>query len=124
MTTGADTIESHIQIGEKRWPEYSRVGSAQHYVALTIALGIANRVFSACSIGKTAYGSSSYIQATDVEKVPQASLSGHSTANGTMTTLSTKNMGTATGNRPIKSFVVCHHDAVAEISNQGCQIHQ
>lgn len=122
FTTGADTIESHIQIGGKRWPEYSRTGAAQHYVALQQALGIANSVVSACSIGKTAYGSKSYIQATAVEKVPQSSLSGHSTANGAMITLSTKNMGTATANRPIKSFVVCHHDCVAEISSQGCPI--
>lgn len=124
VTTGHDTIGSHIQIGEQRWPECSRTGAAQHYVALQQALGIANSVVSACSIGKTAYGSKSYIQATDVEKVPQASLSGHSTANGAMITLSTKSMGTATANRPIKSFVVCHHDCVAEISSQGCEPHQ
>lgn len=88
-------------------------------MALQQALGIANNVVSACIIGKTAYGSKSYIQATGVEKVPLASLSGHSTANGAMITLSTKNMGTATANRPMKSFVVCHHDSVAEISSHG-----
>ena len=84
---------SDIEIGEKRWPEHPRTGAAQHDVALQQALGIANSVVSALSIGKTAYGSSTYIQSTDVEKVPQASLSCHSTANGAMITLSTRNMG-------------------------------
>ena len=123
VTTGLDTFESHIQICEKRWPEYPRTGAAQHYVALQQALGIANSVVNACSIWKTSYGSSSYIQATGVKQVPQASLSGHSTANGAMITLSTKRMGTATANRPIKSFGVCQFYNVAEISSQGCQIH-
>jgi len=122
-TTGQDDFQSVLQIGSKRWSEFDRTGSAQHYYYLLQALGYANSLVSSANISLAAYKNTSFIAATDVEKVPQAAMSGHNTSGGQQITASWKRFGTATVNRPKRTFFVAHYDAVLELSSTSAQVH-
>ena len=75
------------------------------------------------SIKRHEFDSHKYINSFDLEKVPQASMSGHNLATGGLLTLSVKGCGSTTANRPTRCYVNCHYDAVAEITASGCSIH-
>ena len=91
-TTLDDNFTSVLQIGSKRWSEFDRSGSAQHYCYLLQALGYANSLVSSVNISMMAYRNNSAIYAWDVEKVPQAALSGYSTGGGQQITASWKKL--------------------------------
>ena len=76
----SDEFQSILHIGSKRWSDFDRTGSAQHYYYLLQALGYASSLVSSAHIGLGAYKSSSAIYAWDVEKVPQAIMSGYNTS--------------------------------------------
>ena len=118
-----DEFETVLHIGSKRWSDFDRTGSAQHYYYLLQALGYANSLVSSANIGLGAYKSNSAIYAWDVEKVPQAIMSGYNTSGGQSITTSWKGYGTETANRPKKTFLVAHHDAVLELSATSAQVH-
>ena len=118
-----DNFQSVLQIGSKRWSEFDRTGSAQHFCYLLQALGYSNSLVSSANISLAAYRNNSFIAAWDCEAVPQAVMSGYNTGGGAQITASWKNFGNATGNRPIKTFFVAHYDAVLELSSTSAQIH-
>ena len=88
--TGADDIQSVLQIGSKRWSEFDRTGSAQHYVYLQQALGYSNSLVSSMNISLAAYHVNNAIFAWDVEKVSMAAMSGYNTGGGQNITASWK----------------------------------
>ena len=98
-TTGQDNFESFLQIGNKRWSDGPRIGSAQHYYLMLNARGYANSIVSSANINQVAYNSKSFHALRDCEKVPQAAMSGHNTRRGQMITASFKQFGTQTNNR-------------------------
>ena len=122
-TTSKDDFQSILHIGSKRWSDIDRTGSAQHYYYLLQGLGYANSLVSSANISLQAYKSSSAIYCWDVEKVPQATMTGYNTSGGQSITASWKNMGTETNNRPKKTFFVAHYDAVLELSSTSAQVH-
>ena len=91
-TISSDEFQSVLHIGSKRWSDFDRTGSAQHYYYLLQALGYANSLVSSANIGLGAYKSNSAIYAWDVEKVPQAIMSGYNTSGGQSITTSWKGM--------------------------------
>ena len=122
-TTGQDYIQSVLQIGSKRWSEFDKIGSAQHYYYLLQALGYANSLVSSANISVAAHQNNSAIYAWDVEKVPQASMSGYNTSDGQNITASWKKFGTSAVNRVKKTFIVAHYDCVLELASTSAQIH-
>ena len=121
--TQQDNFQSVLQIGSKRWSEFDRIGSAQHFCYLLQALGYSNSLVSSVNISLAAYRNNSFIASWDLEKVPQAAMSGYNTSSGAMITASWKNLGNATANRPNKTFFVAHYDAVLELSASSSMIH-
>ena len=122
-TTTQDDIQIVLHIGSKRWSDFDRIGSAQHYYYLVQSLGYANSLVYYANIGLNAYKSKRAIFAWDVEKAPQASMSGYNTIGGQTLTTSWNNMGTETANRPKKTFFVAHYDCVLELSSTSAQVH-
>ena len=122
-TTNIDDFQSVLHIGSKRWSDFDRTGSAQHYYYLLGGLGYNNSLVSSANISLQAYKSSSAIYCWDCEKVPQATMSGYNTSGGQSITASWKKMGTETGHRPKKTFFVAHYDAVLELSSTSAQVH-
>ena len=122
--TQQDNFQSVLQIGSKRWSEFDRTGSAQHFCYLLQASGYFNSLVSSLNISLAAYRADSFIASWDLEKIPQAIMSGYNTSGGQTITASWKNFGNAAGNRPHKSFFVAHYDAVLELASTSAQIHQ
>ena len=75
------------------------------------------------SIKRHEFDAFKYINSFDLERVPQASMSGINLSTGGLLTLSMKGVGSATADRPTRCYVNCHYDAVAEITASGCSIH-
>ena len=122
-TIQSDEFQSVLHIGSKRWSDFDRTGSAQHYYYLLQALGYANSLVSSANIDLGRYKSTSFIASWDVEKVPQAIMSGYNTSGGQSITTSWKKFGSTTANRAKKTFFVAHHDAVLELSATSAQVH-
>ena len=122
-TTNKDDFQSVLHIGSKRWSDFDRTGSAQHFYYLLSGLGYNNSLVSSANISLPAYKSSSAIFCWDCEKVPQATMSGYNTSGGQSITASWNKMGTVTANRPKKTFFVAHYDAVLELSSTSAQVH-
>ena len=118
----ADGFQSVLQIGSKRWSEFDLTGSAQHFCYLLQALGYSNSLVSSANISLQAYRNNSFVAAWDLEKVPQAVMSGYNTSGGQTITASWKSFGSATVNRPNKTFFVAHYDAVLELASTSAQI--
>ena len=118
-----DEFETVLHIGSKRWSDFDRTGSAQHYYYLLQALGYANSLVSSANISLGAYKSTSVIYCWDCEKVPQATMTGCKTSGGQSITAPWRNMGTETGHRPKRTFFVAHYDAVLELSSTSAQVH-
>ena len=123
VDTTNDNFQTVLHIGSKRWSDFDRTGSAQHYYYLLQALGYANSLVSSADINLSRYNSTTAIYAWDVEKVPQAIMSGYNTSGGQSITTSWKGFGTETANRAKKTFFVAHHDAVLELSATSAQVH-
>ena len=100
--TQQDNFQSVLQIGSKRWSEFDRTGLGQHFCYLLQASGYFNSLVSSLNISLAAYKDDSFIAAWDLEKVPQAIMSGYNISGGQTITASWKDFGTATGNRPKK----------------------
>ena len=122
-TTNLDDFQIVLHIGSKRWSDFDRTGSAQHYYYLLGGLGYSNSLVSSANISLGAYKSTSAIYCWDCEKVPQATMSGYNTSGGQSITASWKKMGTETANRAKKTFFVAHYDAVLELSSTSAQVH-
>ena len=104
VDTTNDDLQSILHIGLKRWSGFDRTGSAQQYDYLLQALGYADSVVSSANIDLAKYKSSGFIVSWDVEKVPQAIMSGYNTSGGHIITTSWKRFGSATANRAKKTF--------------------
>ena len=121
--TAGDTIQTTLQAGDKKWSIYDRKGAAQQYYFLMQTLGQLNNPQGTISIKRHQFDSYKYVNAFDLEKVPQASMSGTNLATGGLLTLSMKGVGTTTSNRPNRCYVNCHYDAVCEVTASGAAIH-
>ena len=78
---------------------------------------------SSVNISLAAYPYNNAIYAWDVEKVPQAAMSGYKCGGGQLLTESWKNFGNAGTNRPKKTFFVAHYDCVLELASTSAQVH-
>ena len=81
-TTSNDDFTSVLQIGDKRWSEFDRRGSAQHYCYVLQALGYANSLVSSVNISLAADKDTNAIYSWDLETVPQSAMSGYNTSGG------------------------------------------
>ena len=122
-TTQDDNFQSVLYIGDKRWSEFDRTGSPQHYCYLLQALGYANSLVSSVNISLVSYRNSNAIFAWDLERVPQATMSGYNTSGGQLITASWKGFGNASTNRPKKTFFVAHYDCVLELASTSATVH-
>ena len=118
-----DSMEAFLQIGEKRWSECQRTGSALHSYYLLSALGYSNSLVSSMNIDLYAYNTDCAMFSWDTERCPQAIMTSHNCASGALITACLKTLGTATTNRPTQSYVSAHYDCVFELSGQSAQVH-
>ena len=126
---GATELASHIQINQKRMPQFDITGPAQHYHRLIQALGVWNSASHSVNIPKDKYGGipavggqggavavagNMWVAAYDCEVIPHAENSGMLVQGGGTVQVHLKNVGT-----PTRAYIITHYDCVLEIRNQG-----
>ena len=120
-----DTVSSHLQLNNMRYPQHDTVGAQQHLIKLQQGLGIYNSVSHSLAFDQDAYGGSDagadaryFCCMTDCEMVPHVSASGQPVLGGGVIQFTGKNLGA-----PTMAFITTHFDAVCEIRNQGCALY-
>ncbi len=130
---GATELASHIQINQKRMPQFDITGPAQHYHRLIQALGVWNSASHSVNIPKDKYGGTPagltgptnapsaaipgdmWVAAYDCEVIPHAENSGMLVQGGGTVQVHLRNVGTSVTH----VYVTTHYDCVLEIRNQG-----
>ncbi len=123
-------VESHIQVNQKRMPQFNITGPAQHYHRLIQALGVWNSASHSINIPQEKYGGrpagqfaapndaavngDMWCAAYDCETVPHAENTGMLVQGGGTVQIHLKNVGA-----PTKAYVTTHYDCVLEIKSQG-----
>ena len=115
----SETVESHIQVNNQRWPQFNIVGTKQHFHRMMQALGVWNSASHAVNISATGYGdgsavSTQFLALYDLEAVPQAEASGTPVQGGGQVQITLKGVAGAT-----RAYISTHYDAVLEIKSQG-----
>ena len=120
-----ETVSSHLQLNNMRYPQHDTVGAQQHLIKLQQGLGIYNSVSHSLAFDQDAYGGSDagadaryFCCMTDCEMVPHVSASGQPVLGGGVIQFTAKNLGA-----PTQAFIMTHFDSVCEIRNQGCALY-
>ena len=87
-------------------------------VSVAIRLGVVHSASHNIYIARATYENGSLIWMTDTEKVPVATGTGHNCAKGELITVSRKGLS----NTHQRALVCCHHDAIVEIRDSGCDV--
>ena len=124
-----DTIESFIQINNKRWGDFNTKGAPQHWNRLTRAIGTANSIAHSSNMNDVTYGCSgtqdanSFVAGFDLEKVSQASGSGESVTTGGLVSVHITNAGSGDVASPTRAFLVASYSALVELKDTGCFVY-
>ena len=115
----SETVESFIQVNNKRWPAFNTLGTKEHYFRLQQCVGLWNSQSHSMNISGAGYGDGSaesrqFMIGFDFDTIPHADASGISVQGGGLVQATLKNVGDVR-----RVFVMTHADAVLEIKAQG-----
>ena len=120
LSTQGQNISVQAQIGEKQIPDNRTDNLSQHWHRLLHTIGVANSA-TTINITRSPYGSDSFISATDCEAVPEAHASGLSTHNAALT-LDIQGIGATSADLPTSAYLLCFHECMIEISQDGVSV--
>ena len=120
LSTQGQNISVQAQIGERQIPDNRTDNMAQHFHRMLHTIGVANSA-TTINITRAAYGSDSFISATDCEAVPEAHASGMSTHNAPLV-LDVQHMGATSADLPSTAYLLCFHECLVEISQEGVSV--
>jgi hypothetical protein len=120
LSTQGQNISVQAQIGERQIPDNRTDNIAQHFHRMLHTIGVANSA-TTINITRGAYGSDSFISATDCEAVPEAHASGMSTHNAPLV-LDVQHMGATSADLPSTAYLLCFHECLVEISQEGVSV--
>ena len=121
LSPQGQNISVQAQIGEKQLPDNRVDNLSQHYHRLLHTIGVANSA-STINITRGPYASDSFISGTDCEAVPgEAHGSGLSTMNAPLV-LDIQNLGTSSSDLPTSAFLLCFHETLIQVSQDGVQV--
>ena len=93
-------------------------GVSQFWYRLLSGLGVLHSASHTLAITRAQYEADHFIWATDTERVPVATGTGHNCSKGELITVSMKNLA-ATYQR---ATVVIHHDVILELRDTGADV--
>ena len=120
LSTQGQNISVQAQIGEKQMPDNRTDNLSQHWHRLLHTIGVANSA-TTINITRSPYGSDSFISATDCEAIPEAHASGMSTHNAPLV-LDIQNLGATSADLPSSAYLLCFHECLIEISQDGVSV--
>ena len=117
LSPNGQDISVQVQCGEKQFPDNRCDNLRQHFHRLLHAIGVANSP-TTINITRLPYHTDSFIQATDFEAVPEVHASGMSTHNAPLV-YDIQNIGSSSSDLPTIAFLMCFHEALIEINQDG-----
>ena len=123
----AESVESFIQVNNKRFPQFNTQGTKQHFQRLLRGLGTFGSMSHASCISETGYGKGvtgalsvgrQFVTCHDLETMPACESTGMLVAGGGTVQISLKNCGSA-AKAPSRAYIVTHSDAVLELKDQS-----
>ena len=124
----SNTVESYININNKRWGDFNTVGTPQHWNRLIRAIGTMPSIAHTTNINDVTYGcvpgtdASSRVAGFDLEKVPQASASGENVTTGGLVSIHLQNVGQGAAS-PTRAYLVASYSAVLELKDTGAFVY-
>ena len=121
-----ETMESHVTIGSKKFPETPTKCLTGHFWRLVSSLGIAKSLAHSINIDRVAYSSNSYLQGTDLESCPMVASSGINTTGGQEIALHVKGFHNAAGADVEgvlrRCWAMIHYEAIVELRATGAHL--
>ena len=123
----SESVESFIQVNNKRFPQFNTQGTKQHFQRLLHGLGTFGSMSHASCISETGYGKGvpgatlvgrQFVSLHDLETMPACESTGMLVAGGGTVQVSLKNTG-ANATAPSRAYIVTHSDAVLELKDQS-----
>ena len=117
----AESMESHVTVGSKRFPEFQNKGVTAHFWRLISALGVAKSLPHSVSTDVESYGSNSFVLGTDFEACPMVASSGINTTGGQQIDLHCA--GFNDGANILRRCWMClHSEAIVELRATGAHL--
>lgn len=116
-----ETIESFVQVGSRRFPEFSNKGVTSHFWKLTNALGIARSLPHSVNTDVDSYASDSFAMGFDLEACPLVAASGINTTGGQEISLRVKNFRDG-ANIPRRCWAMLHYEAIIHLQSTGAHL--
>ncbi|MDA8582768.1 hypothetical protein N9L68_01015 [bacterium] len=120
--SGANTIKTHVSMGDKRFSTFDRNGSAELLQRLYETLGTSNS-FQGVQFDRAAFDAWNFCLAYDCEKVSQATGSGMNLSHGQLLKIHVQGAGNATSNYVQKAYTTCRYDVILELTSTGASVH-
>ena len=117
----AETMESHVTVGSKRYPEFAVRGTTAHFWKLVSALGVAKSLPHSVNVDVDSYGSNSFVMGTDLESCPMVASSGVNTTGGQELALHVKGFNNG-ADVPRRCWACIHYEAIVELRATGAHL--
>jgi len=124
--SAAETCESHMTVGSKRFPEYENKSISAHFWKLTSALGVAKSLPHSLSTDVESYARNSFCVGTDLEACPLVMSSGINTTGGQELAFHARGFVGADPTTAVdvlrRCWMLIHYEAIVEIRATGCHL--
>ena len=120
LSPDGQDISVQVQCGEKQFPDNRCDNLSQHWQRLLHPIGMANSPMT-INITRSSYGSDNFVNATDVEAIPEAHASRMSTHNAPLV-YDIQQIGTNSSDLPSAAYVLCFHECLIEISQDRVSV--
>ena len=120
-----ETLESHVTVGSKRFPEYAVRGLTAHFWKLVSALGVAKSLPHSVNVDVDSFKTNTFMMGTDLEACPMVASSGINTTGGQELALQVKNFKGATANDVDvlrRCWACIHYEAIVELRATGAHL--
>ena len=116
-----DNVSTYLSIGDRRWSQFDRIGSAEHMKRLFEAVGI-DSSFQDCGISRQRFDADNAIFAFDTERV-SAPGAGYNLSHGQLLRVHMEGVGDGIDFHASRAYVALHHDAILELTSSGAIVH-
>ena len=117
----AESLESHVTVGSKRYPEFAVKGTTSHFWKLTQALGVAKSLPHSVNVDQDSYQTNSFQMGTDLEACPMVASPGVNTTGGQELALHVKGFNDG-ANVPRRCWACIHYEAIVELRATGAHL--
>ena len=117
----AETVESYLTVGARKFPDFPNKGAGEHYWRLMTSLGVALSLPHSINIDRESYEVNSFLMGMELEKAPMVAASGENTTGGQEIAIHVKGLNNG-ASVPRRAFVILHHEVILDIMARGVML--